>query len=95
MLKEAGIKISMDGRGRWMDNVFIERLWRSIKYECVYRHAFGTGSELRAGLSRWVGLYNERRPHSALGGRTPDEAYQGNEIAPYPGHAPDTASISD
>ena len=75
VLKEAGIRISMDGRGRWMDNVFIERLWRSLKYECVYLHAFETGSELRAGLSRWIGYYNARRPHSALAGRTPDEAY--------------------
>lgn len=58
-----------------MDNVFIERLWRSMKYECVYLHAFETGSELRAGLARWVGYYNADRPHSALGGRTPDEAY--------------------
>jgi len=75
LLIEAGVRISMDGRGRWMDNVFIERLWRSLKYECVYLHAFETGSELRAGLLRWVGYYNGRRPHSALGGLTPDEAY--------------------
>ena len=63
----------MDGRGRWLDNVFIERLWRSLKYECVYLHAYETGSELRAGLAWWVGLYNTRRPHTALAGRTPDE----------------------
>ena len=63
------------GRGRWMDNVFIERLWRSLKYECVYLHAFETGSELRAGLTRWISYYNTRRPHSTLGGHTPDEAY--------------------
>lgn len=75
VLTEAGVRISMDGRGRWMDNVFIERLWRSLKYECVYLHAFETGSELRAGLLRWIGYYNSRRPHSALGGITPDEAY--------------------
>jgi putative transposase len=75
MLRDAGTRISMDGRGRWMDNVFIERLWRSLKYECVYLHAFETGSELRAGLSRWIGYYNARRPHSTLEGRTPDEAY--------------------
>jgi len=75
VLTEAGIQISMDGRGRWMDNVFIERLWRSLKYECVYLHAFETGSELRGGLSQWLGFYNARRPHTALGGRTPDEAY--------------------
>ena len=50
----------MDGRGRWMDNVFIERLWRSLKYECVYLHAFETGSELRAGLARWIGYFTGR-----------------------------------
>jgi putative transposase len=75
VLQRAGVRISMDGRGRWMDNVFIERLWRSLKYECVYLHAFETGSELRAGLSRWIGYDNTQRPHSALAGRTPDEAY--------------------
>ena len=75
VLQQAGVRISMDGRGRWMDNVFIERLWRSLKYECVYLHAFETGSELRTGLSRWIGYYNTRRPHSTLAGRTPDEAY--------------------
>ena len=55
VLKDAGVRISMDGRGRWMDNVFIERLWRSLKYECVFLHAFETSSELRAGLTRWIG----------------------------------------
>lgn len=75
VLTKAGVRVSMDGRGRWMDNVFIERLWRSLKYECVYLHAFETGSELRAGLTRWIGYYNGQRPHSALAGRTPDEAY--------------------
>ena len=75
VLRRAQVRISMDGRGRWMDNVFIERLWRSLKYECVYLHAFETGSELRAGLTRWIGYYNARRPHSTLGGRTPNEAY--------------------
>jgi putative transposase len=75
VLREAEVRISMDGRGRWMDNVFIERLWRSVKYECVYLHAFETGSELRAGLARWFTYYNHHRPHSALAGRTPAEAY--------------------
>ena len=65
----------MDGKGRWMDNVFIERLWRGLKYECVYLHAFETGSEPRGGLTQWVGYYNARRPHSSLDGRTPGEAY--------------------
>jgi putative transposase len=80
VLQEAGVRIAMDGRGRWMDNVFIARLWRSPKYECVYLHAFETGSELRAGLASWVGYYNAGRPHSALAGRTPDEAYGANEM---------------
>jgi len=75
LLEKAGVCISMDGRGRWMDNVFIERLWRSLKYECVYLHAFETGSELRAGLTWWINYYNARRPHSTLAGRTPDDAY--------------------
>ena len=75
VLKDGGIRVSMDGRGNWMDNVFIERLWRSLKYERVYLHAFETGSELRAGLARWIGYYNARRPHSALAGQTPDEGY--------------------
>jgi putative transposase len=76
VLTNAGVRISMDGRGRWLDNVFIERLWRSLKYECVYLHAFETASELRAGLAGWVGLYNARRPHSALAGRTPRTSRQ-------------------
>ncbi len=80
LLRQAGVRISMDGRGRWLDNVFIERLWRSLKYECVYLHAFETGSELRAGLTKWIGHYNAGRPHSALAGRTPDEAYGADEM---------------
>ena len=80
VLTGAGVRISMDGRGRWMDNVFIERLWRSLKYECVYLHAFETGSELRVGLTRWIGYYNGHRPHSALGGLTPEEAYAGTGL---------------
>jgi len=74
-LKDAGIRISMDGRGRWMDNVFIERLWRSLKYECVFLSAFATGSEAQSGIGRWIGYYNTDRPHSTLAGRTPDEVY--------------------
>ena len=78
LLQRAGVRISMDGRGRWMDNVFIERLWRSLKYECVHLHAFETGSELRTGLTKWIGYYNAGRPHSGLAGRTPDEACEAN-----------------
>ena len=84
MPMDATVRISMDGRGRWMDNVFIERLWRSLKYECVYLHAFETGSELRAGLTRWIGYYNAQRPHSSLGGRTPNEAYDAIELTGMP-----------
>ena len=76
VLLAAGVRVSMDGRGRWMDDVFIERLWRSLKHECVYLHAFETGSELRAGLSKWISYYNTRRPHSTLAGRIPDEAHR-------------------
>jgi len=75
VLNGAGIRISMDGIGRWVDNVMIERLWRSLKYECIYLHAFETGSEVRQGLRRWINFYNSRRPHSSLDDRTPDEAY--------------------
>ena len=91
-LTDAGIQISMDGRGRWMDNVFIERLWRSLKYECVYLHAFETGPALHSGLARWISHYNTHRPHSALAGRTPDEAYRGVLPTLLPGHARATAS---
>lgn len=80
VLETKGIRISMDGRGRWMDNVFIERLWRSLKYECIYLHAFETGGELRAGVSTWVGHYNNHRPHSTLCGRTPDEVYYARRL---------------
>ena len=88
VLREAEVRISMDGRGRWMDNVFIERLWRSLKYECVYLHAFETGSELRAGLGRWITYYNTQRPHSGLAGRTPVEVYRRIGQSDHGGHAP-------
>lgn len=74
-LSEAGVRISMDGKGRWKDNVMIERLWRTLKYECVYLNAFETGSEAREGIGSWVELYNRKRPHSRLDDRTPYEAY--------------------
>jgi putative transposase len=75
VLKDAHVRISMDGKGQWMDNVMIERLWRSLKYECVYLHAFETGIEAKKGIERWIRLYNEQRPHSSLDDRTPYEAY--------------------
>jgi putative transposase len=70
-LAVAGIKISMDGKGRWMDNVFIERLWRSLTYEDVSIKGYTDGTELRAGLAEWMGFYNHYRPHQALGNRAP------------------------
>ena len=77
VLTNARVKVSMDGRGRWMDNVFIERLWRSLKYECIYLHAFETGSEARAGIAKWMTYYNAERPHSTHGGKTPVEVHGG------------------
>ena len=70
-----GIAISMDGKGAWRDNVFVERLWRSIKYEEVYLKAYDSVSEARASLGRYLAFYNGRRPHSSLDRRTPDQAY--------------------
>lgn len=81
-LLDAGVQISMDGRGRWMDNVMIERLWRSVKYEEVYLHAYETGAQARAGLGTYFEYYNTRRRHQSLEGLTPDEAYHGQERLP-------------
>jgi len=75
VLVENGIAISMDGKGSWRDNVFVERLWRSIKYEEVYLRAYDTVSEARASLGRYLAFYNGRRPHSSLDRQTPDQAY--------------------
>jgi len=75
VLKDHGVKISMDGKGRWVDNVFVERLWRSVKYEDVYLHAYETPADLRQGLARYFDFYNARRRHSALDRRTPDAVY--------------------
>ena len=71
VLAASGIRISMDGRGRWMDNVFIERLWRSLKYEDVYLKGYADGVEAKAGIGSWIAFYNTRRPHQALDDRTP------------------------
>ena len=75
MLKQHGIQISMDGKGAWRDNVFVERLWRSVKYEEVYLHAYESVAQAQQRLTRYFQFYNERRPHTALDGRTPDIAY--------------------
>lgn len=78
-LKAHDIKISMDGKGRWMDNVFIERLWRSLKYECVYLNAFDNGLQARRDIGEWLAFYNAKRPHSTFDGQTPDEVYYERE----------------
>jgi putative transposase len=75
VLIKAEIAISMDGKGAWRDNVFVERLWRTIKYEEVYLKAYDTVTGARASIGRYLGFYNARRPHSSLDRRTPDEAY--------------------
>ena len=75
LLAEHAIAISMDGRGAWRDNVFVERLWRSVKYEEVYLRAYDSVSDARASLGRYLDFYNSRRPHSSLGARTPEQAY--------------------
>ena len=75
LLKDHGIQISMDGTGRWRDNVFVERLWRSLKYEEVYLHAYETVTMAQQGLARYLAFYNQTRPHRALDGRTPDSVY--------------------
>jgi putative transposase len=75
-LESAGVAVSMDGRGRALDNVFVERLWRSVKYEDVYIWCYETVPELRVGLGRYFGFYNEERPHQSLGYRTPGAVYR-------------------
>ena len=75
VLANNGIAISMDGKGAWRDNVFVERLWRSVKYEEVYLRAYDSVSQARASIGRYLDFYNARRPHSSLDGATPDQAY--------------------
>jgi len=75
VLIKNGIAISMDGKGAWRDNVFIERLWRSVKYEEVYLRGYDSVSEARTSIDRYFNFYNGRRPHSSLDRRTPDQAY--------------------
>ena len=83
MLASCEIKISMEGKGAWRDNVFVERLWRTIKYEQVYLRAYASVPEARASIGRYLGFYNSRRPHSSLDGKTPDQA-SFNPLVPVP-----------
>ena len=75
LLLELGIKVSMDGKGRYLDNIFVERLWRSVKYEEVYLKAYRNGSEARRGIDAYLELYNRERPHQSLGYRTPAQVF--------------------
>jgi len=75
-LKRHGVTISMDGKGRCMDNIFVERLWRSLKYEEIYLHAYATVAEAKAGIGCWLDFYNTERQHQSLGYRTPRQIYQ-------------------
>ena len=75
VLLDNAIAISMDGKGAWRDNVFVERLWRSVKYEEVYLRAYDSVGEARASIGRYLDFYNRKRPHSSLDARTPDQAY--------------------
>ena len=88
-LRDAGVRISMDGRGRFLDNIFIERLWRSLKYECVTLHAFSGGQDARNGIGNWIDFYNNRRPHTAHGGATPASVYRDRLPVSGPGLRPD------
>lgn len=76
-------RFSVDGRGRWLDNVFVERLWRTVKYEDVYLRAYETPAELRAGLNRYFSFYNSHRRHTALDRQTPDAVYFGKLNMPF------------
>jgi putative transposase len=82
-LKDRNIEISMDGRGAWKDYVFVERLWRSMKYEDIYLRAYASVPEARAGIGRYFDFYNTRRPHSSLDRQTPDQACF-NALQPIP-----------
>ena len=79
LLQEQGIQVSMDGKGRFLDNIFVERLWRSVKYEEVYLKAYQTVLEARAGINAYLEFYNRQRPHQALSYRTPAEVYQNGQ----------------
>jgi putative transposase len=94
-LEAASVRISMDGRGRWLDNVFIERLWRSLKYEEVHLKAYADGREARASISAWIAFYNCRRPHQALGNRTPMAVWRAGVTGPLAGNAVDMTLCLD
>ena len=86
-LETRGVRVSMDGKGRFLDNIFIERLWRSLKYEEVFIKAYGAVTEARGGIGSWLSFYNDERPHQALGYRTPREVFDQASCA-YVDNAP-------
>ncbi len=80
LLEQHGVKISMDGKGRYSDNIFVERLWRTVKYEEVYLKAYSGGREVKAGLDAYFSFYNTQRPYQAMGYRTPAEVFNGDSV---------------
>jgi len=86
-LETRRVRVSMDGRGRFLDNIFIERLWRSLKYEEVFIKAYGSVSEARMGIGGWLAFYNDERPHQALDYRTPREVFEAAPACGYVGNA--------
>jgi putative transposase len=94
VLLEAGVRISMDGRGRWMDNVFIERVWRSLKYEDVYLKGYADGREAKAGIGAYFAFYNERRLHQALGYRTPMAVWRDGAARGAYGHVDNASALT-
>ena len=86
-VRGGGVAVGMEGKGRWIDNVFIERLWRSVKYEEIYLHAYTNGTEARTALTRYFGFYNAVRSHQSHDYRTPDEVYFGELAASMPAAA--------
>src|SRR2546430_17562819 len=93
VLASARIRVSMDGRGRWMDNVFIERLWRSLKYEDVYLKGYADGREARAGIASWMAFYNLRHPHQALADRAPMAVWRDGTTGALDGQAVDMTLV--
>jgi putative transposase len=89
LLAAAGVRISMDGRGRWMDNIFIERLWRSLKYEEVYLKGYADAAEARSAIAKWINFYNFGRPHQALRDQAPMTVWRNGVTGPLPGLAVD------
>jgi len=93
-LAATGVRISMDGRGRWMDNVFIERLWRSLKYEDIYLKGYSDGHEAKAGIARWIEFYNFQRPHQALENRAPMAVWRAGVTGAFGEEAVDRALLA-